>query len=110
MDWLTNLIEPLIAALLGGGLVGIFTIPEKKAAAKLDNAERVIAKYEDILKRYEERISELETQVRELEAKNAEKDQRIDDLEHQILEIQAKSITRGANGRFVKKGKKYAAE
>lgn len=102
MNWI-ELLSSLVAALLGGGLVGIFTIPEKKASAKLDNAERVIAKYEDVLKKYEKRISELEAQVKDLEKKNKEKDARIDELEHQILDLQRKAVTRGKNGRFTKK-------
>jgi len=98
-----EIITTLISALLGGGIVGLFLIPEKKAGAKLDNAERLVAKYEEVLKKYEKRIGELEKQVKELEAKNTEKDSRIDELEHQILELQMNTIQRGKGGRFVKK-------
>jgi len=102
MNWI-EIITSLASALIGGGLVGIFTIPEKKASAKLDNAERVIAKYEEVLAKYEKRISELETQVKELEQKVEQKDSRIDELEHQVLELQLNTVQRGKNGRFTKK-------
>ena len=102
MDWL-EIITSLVSALIGGGLVGIFTIPEKKASARLDNAERLVAKYEDVLKKYEKRISELEAQIKDLEQKNEAKDHRIDELEHQVMELQLNTITRGKNGRFMKK-------
>lgn len=89
----------MISAVLGGGLVTLFLLPEKKASARLDNAERVVKKYEDILVRYEKRISELEQQVKRLQADNEAKDRRIDELQELIGSLKQK---RNAKGQFSK--------
>lgn len=113
MDW-TSLIEMLIAAIGGGGLVRLFMIPEKKSSAKLDNAERVIAKYEEILKKYERRISELESEVRELKAaalkETDARDRKIATLQARVYELETKlhqveltaKPSRDKHGRFQK--------
>lgn len=98
MNFLQYLPE-LISAILGGGLVSLFLLPEKKASARLDNAERVVKKYEDILSRYEMRISELEQQVKCLQADNEAKDKRIDELQALIDSLKQK---RNAKGQFSK--------
>lgn len=100
MDILTNWLPELITGLLGGGLVALFTIPEKKAAARLDNAERVVAKYEDILKKYEARISELETEVKTLREDIDKRDDRIHELEQKLSAMEVK---RNSKGQFVKR-------
>lgn len=100
MDIITNWLPELITGLLGGGLVALFTIPEKKASARLDNAERVVAKYEDILKKYEKRISELEEEVKTLREDVEKRDTRIHELEQKLLAMETK---RNAKGQFVKR-------
>lgn len=68
------IVQLLISAITGGGLVALFTIPELKAGKKLDNAEKLIAKYDAIIERLEddnhtkdERINELTSEVRKLQ-------------------------------------------
>jgi len=100
METIIQWLPELITALLGGGLVAIFTVPEKKAAARLDNAERVVAKYEEVMQRYEKRISELEAEVKELRAESERKDDRISELERQLAVLERK---RNKKGQFVKK-------
>ena len=99
MDTIFNWLPEIISGLLGGGLVAIFTIPEKKAKARLDNAERVVSKYEEVLKRYEARISELEIEVKELRAASEQKDHRIAELEKNIALLQRK---RNSKGQYIK--------
>lgn len=89
----------LISAILGGGIVTLFMLPEKKASARLDNAERVVKKYEDILQRYEKRISELEQQVKQLQQENDAKDKRIDELEQLVVSLKQR---RNSKGQFLK--------
>lgn len=68
------LIEQGLPALLGGGAVALFTIPEKRGSARLDNAERILKKYEDIINKLEEdnkdkdmKIVEMRTKIEYLE-------------------------------------------
>lgn len=96
-----DFIPELLTALLGGGIVALFTIPEKKASARLDNAERLVKKYEEILVRYEKRISELENEVEELREKLDKKDSRILALETKLSAMEQR---RDARGRFRKSG------
>jgi len=108
MDW-TQIGLALIAA-LGGGLASLFLLPEKKQAARLDNAERVIAKYETLLEEYKKQNDLLRKRVEELENKSkndlAERDLRIKELEKQVRTLEDKLHSleqkRGKDGRFVK--------
>lgn len=78
-DILNIILEPLIGAIFGGGVVALFTIPQKKEAAKLDNAERIIAKYE--------KLAELrEKDARLREAENKQLKQEVEALTKQIEE------------------------
>ena len=95
-----GILESIVGALLGGGLVAIFTIPEKKASARLDNAERVIAKYEELMKKYETRISELENEVKTLREDVDNRDTRIHELEQKLTVMEMK---RNAKGQFMKR-------
>ena len=100
LDTILSWLPELVTALLGGGLVAIFTVPEKKAAARLDNAERVVAKYEEVMQRYEKRISELEQEVKELRAESERKDERFSELEKQLAVLERK---RNKKGQFIKR-------
>lgn len=100
METILQWLPELVTALLGGGLVALFTVPEKKAAARLDNAERVVAKYEEVMNKYEKRISELEAEVRELRAEADKKDARISELEKALAVLERK---RNKKGQFVKR-------
>ena len=100
METILQWLPELVTALLGGGLVALFTVPEKKAAARLDNAERVVAKYEEVMNKYEKRISELEAEVRELRAEADQKDARISELEKALAVLERK---RNKKGQFVKR-------
>ena len=99
IDRIFDFLPELVSGLLGGGLVAVLTIPEKKASARLDNAERVVKKYEEILARYERRITELEQQVKELEEKVDRKDERISELEDKLRGMERK---RNSKGQFIK--------
>lgn len=98
-DIIANWLPELIAGLLGGGLVKILTIPEKKEKARLDNAERVVKKYEEVMQKYEKRISELEAEVKELRAEADKKDTRISELEKALALLERK---RNKKGQFTK--------
>ena len=69
MDWI-QIVEMVGAAITGGGLAGLLLVPEKKSSARLDNAERIIAKYEGI--------------ISSLEAEAKEKDEKIEKLQEEV--------------------------
>ena len=105
MNW-TQIIIALISALVGGGIVRFSLIPEKKASAKLDNAERLVVKYEDILSDYKKQINDLKEEVELLRNKCELRDHKISDLEQRIsslkYDLDSQKTRRGADGRFKK--------
>lgn len=107
MNW-TQIIITLISTLIGGGIMKLVLLPETKASAKLDNAERVIAKYEDLLSRNEKEIRKLQSKVDELTSYCEQRDHKIGELEKRIValkyDIDSQKSRRGADGRFVKHG------
>ena len=73
MDW-TNIIITTISVLIGsGGLVTIVTLREKKTAAFLENASKLISQWQAIATERQERAKELKTDLND-------KDKKIDDL------------------------------
>lgn len=75
MDW-TQILIALISAVLGGGLVKIFTTKETKEGMSLDNMQKVLDAKDRII---EERIE----RCRELKLEIDKKDLKIDEL-HKI--------------------------
>lgn len=70
-DIIKVLIEQGLPALLGGGAVALFLIPEKRGSARLDNAERVLKRYEDIISRLEKSNQDKDIVIAELRTKVA---------------------------------------
>lgn len=83
---LSNWLPELITALIGGGLVSIFLLPEKKVSSRLDNAERLIAKYEPLMARLEEENQQLKAEVKRLNGI-------INDQEVKIAELKTRMHT-----------------
>lgn len=65
-DAILNHLAEIMSAVLGGGLVALFTIPETKASKRLDAAERVLAKYEPLIQKLEKENSDLREEVTKL--------------------------------------------
>jgi len=64
--FLTEMLRSVVPALLGGGIVMLWTLPERKGGARLDNAERVLKKYEDIIDRLDRENTQLKKEIEEL--------------------------------------------
>ena len=80
MEAITQYLPELISALLGGGIVSLFLIPEKKVASRLDNAERLIAKYEPLMQRLTEENEQLKKEVKRLNGIINEQEDKIAEL------------------------------
>lgn len=80
MTEILQYLPELISALLGGGIVSIFLLPEKKTGARLDNAERLIAKYEPLMQKLEAENQELRSEVKRLNGIIQEQEGTIADL------------------------------
>lgn len=119
----TSIMELVLSAIGGGGLVAAFTIPEKKKAAKLENDAKIIAEYGQLIDQYREellerdkRIDQLQKRIEELEAQScAEKktrDIRIAELEKQVRDLESQLDTlrqkRDKNGRYTKNDKRIS--
>lgn len=103
MDF-TSIIELIVSAIFGGGLVAVLTAPEKKKAAKLENNTKIIedcykhiGRLEDELKNlkeyYEGLIKQRDEEIERLQT-------RCDELQKQLDSIIAKRDNRG---RFQKR-------
>lgn len=69
MDW-TQIMLTLIAALIPtGGVLGIFTIRERKTEMMLDNANKINSQWADIVAKEEERRKELKADLDSKDAK-----------------------------------------
>lgn len=84
----TTILEIVAALLGGGGIAALFLIPEKKASKRLDNAERLIAKYEPIMHRLEEEIADKDKQIKALIKRVNEQDAMITELKTKLHTMQ----------------------
>lgn len=56
----------IVAAVSGGGLVALLTVRETKEGKRLDNAERLVEKYEELMQKLETSVSEKDAQIEKL--------------------------------------------
>lgn len=95
----STLMELLLSAITGGGIACLFTIPEKKKAAKLENTSKIIADYErynnqlkNDLQEADKRIDALQQRVDELYKQSrdalAERDDTIQKLQKRVFELE----------------------
>lgn len=79
IDW-TMVITSLIAMVTGGGIMKLLTLKQEKRSKDIDNAERIIERYEKMndqiradaeedKRKYKEETNEAKKQVKELTAK-----------------------------------------
>ena len=62
VDWMT-IINNLIPFVFGGGLVGLFTIPQKKRAEKLANEATVSSQWRELAERIEKRSEKQDEKI-----------------------------------------------
>ena len=68
----------------GGGITALFMLPEKKSKQRLDNAERLILKYEPIIERLEKDNADKDAQIKELIKRINKQDLTIGELNTKI--------------------------
>lgn len=79
-----NILQLLAAIVGSGGLVAYFLLPEKKSRQRLDNAERLILKYEPIIERLEKDNADKDAQIKELIKRINKQDLTIGELNTKI--------------------------
>ena len=92
MDW-TEIIIPIISALIGGGLGSLFTLKQQKKSLEIDNATK-----ED--ERYLKLVDELQDQIEGLNIRMEKKDERITELEDRCLTY--RNQLESANSELIK--------
>lgn len=96
MEWLPT----LLSALLSGGLVAIFTLPQKMRAERIENDQKVISECYALIDRLNGELDERECRIDKLQKRVAELEAQVRDLESQLSAMKQR---RGKDGRFQKK-------
>lgn len=101
---LTATIVALVSAVTSGGVVALFTIPERKNAEKVSNAHKLVADYVVLLEKYKNDLDdrdkvieslrqEIEDMRQDAERSRKKRDNRILELERQVSEMEVKIKT-----------------
>ncbi len=65
---LGSIIEVIVTALFGGGIVTFVTLRDKKTEAMLNNMEKVIEELRGLVNGYKEEVGQLKTEIKEKES------------------------------------------
>jgi len=86
---------PIISALLSGGLVMLWTLPQKSRAEKLENDAKVITEYAGLIDRYKHELEVRDNKIAELTQEVDGLRQQLKNLEDELSKLKRKRNSRG---------------
>jgi peptidoglycan hydrolase CwlO-like protein len=94
MEW-TDIIVPVISALLGGGLIAILMYPATRRKTEAESRETDARAWAILVEQLSTRVSKLEAAVQHREGKIDAQTERIDELEIEIDELREWIVCQG---------------
>lgn len=86
MDW-GNIAEIITTLTVGGGLIALVTIRDKKTEAILNNMQKVIDEQRGLAEAYKKDVTDLKHDIAEKEEKDKEKEKYIRELHQQNSDL-----------------------